>query len=153
MHDLFQALEIAVVTICLDEAGIRPLVDIALGRNLEAAAILRHEWRPARIDGRGLTERVAVGEKAADAAIDERRATLFAIAAIIRLAFGIIGKVRIGWRPDIACRKIGKQGIFARPAIAVAAVALRLAAKQAVSLPLLRCELCLSGLHRVIFRG
>jgi hypothetical protein len=150
MDDLFQALEVAVVSIYLDEVGRRPLVDVAQCRGLEPAAVLRRQWLPARVDGRRLAERMAVGDEAANARIDKRRAARVGdIAELIRLAFGVVRQVGIGGRSDIAGGEIGEKRIFARSAVAMAIVAFRLAAEQLISPLLLRRELSLPGLVHI----
>src|ERR1700745_1964940 len=50
MHDLFQALEMAVMAIGLHKVRARPLVDVAQRGHLKASAILRDQRSPPRID-------------------------------------------------------------------------------------------------------
>jgi hypothetical protein len=71
MHDGLQALEISIVPIGLDELRIVPLVDVAQRRHSKSPSILGRQGKPPRIHGRWLTERMAAGEEAADAAVDK----------------------------------------------------------------------------------
>src|SRR6266853_3829097 len=67
--------------------------------------------------------------------------------------FRIERKPRISGRSDVAGGEIGEQRVFARPAVAVAGVALCLAAEQVVARLLLRRKLCLAREHGVVLRG
>jgi hypothetical protein len=76
------------MSVRLDEVRRRPLVNVAQCRDLESAAVLRCQWLPARIDGRWLTERMAVRKESPDAAIDKSGAILVCdVTAIVRDVF------------------------------------------------------------------
>src|SRR5690349_2023142 len=96
---------------------------------------------------------MAVGKKAADTGIDESRpGRVGDVAARAGPSLGVVGKARVCRSPDVAGGEIGEQRIFARPAVAVAGVALRLSPEQSVARLLLRRELRLACLNRVELR-
>src|SRR6266446_3117325 len=71
MHDRLQAREISVVPVGLDEAWIGPLVHIAQCRHLKPRLVAWRQLEPSLIYRGGLAEQISLGEKIADAAIDE----------------------------------------------------------------------------------
>src|SRR5467141_2345353 len=71
MHNRLQAFEISIMTVCLHEVRRGPFVNIAQCRHLKPRLILRRQRAPARIYRRRIAERVSLGEKSADTAIDE----------------------------------------------------------------------------------
>src|ERR1700730_14783585 len=71
MHDRLQAREISVVPVGLHEGRIGPLVHIAQCRHLNSRLIVWRQLEPSLIHRRGLAEQMPLGEKTADAAIDE----------------------------------------------------------------------------------
>ena len=71
MHDCFEAGEVSIMSICLNKGGIRPLIHVAQRRHLKARSVARREFDPMRIYRGRLAQRMAVGEKTANTAIDE----------------------------------------------------------------------------------
>ena len=71
VHDRLQAREISVVHIGLHEGRIGPLVHIAQCRHLNSRLIVWRQLEPSLIYRGRLAEQMPLGEKTADAAIDE----------------------------------------------------------------------------------
>src|SRR5262249_40488720 len=141
VHDLFQALEIAVVTVGFHELRIRAFIHVAERRHLEPAIGLGRKRYPPRIrDGR-FAERMALDQKAADSAGNERSSRwIGGIVQRVRLVFQIIRQLRISRHADIAGGKIREQRILSWPAVTMARVAIGLATKQGIAGLLVRRE-------------
>src|SRR5882757_6891659 len=71
MHDRLQAFEISVVPVGLHEVRRGPLIHIAQRRHLKSRLIVWRQRAPVRIYRRRLAERVPLGEKGTDTAVDE----------------------------------------------------------------------------------
>ena len=111
----------------LHEGRIGPLVHIAQCRYPNSRLIVWRQLEPSLIDRGGLAEQMPLGEKTADAAIENDSCRIGDIALCVGPIF--LKKPRIGGGSDVAGGEVGKQRVLAKPAITVTDVALRLAAE------------------------
>src|SRR3979411_2125311 len=139
MHDLLEALEIAVVTIGFDESVIRALVDIAQRRDLELSLEFRRILGPAGIWVGLAAQRMRAGQETTDPRIDKAEAFRIGhVAALVRRALAIERHRAVGRGAEIARGEIGEQRLLARAAVAMTFVASSLAAEEIVAQLLFR---------------
>src|SRR5882757_1935522 len=109
MHDLLQAGKISIVPVGLHEGRIRPLVYVAQRRHPHSRLVVWRKRDPSLVDRRRLAEQMPVAEKAADAAVDERRPCRIGdIAERVGPTLRIVWKPRIGRGSDIAGGEVGE---------------------------------------------
>src|SRR5713226_5873976 len=153
MHHLFQALEVAIVHVGLDETWRGAHIDIAQRGYLELRVELRREFNPLRIRIELAAIALQRAQKGSDSRIDVRRSgEIGTVAALVGLALVVELQSRISGDAEITGSKVRKQGFFPWPAVAMALVASRLAAEQVIAQFLLRRELVLSRLHGIVLR-
>src|SRR5713101_3074583 len=155
MHDLFQAFEVAIVHVGLDEAWRGTHVDIAQSGYLDLRVELRREFDPRRIRVELAAIALQRAQEVSDSGIDILRSSDVAsdvgsVAALVGPALVIELQSRISGDAEITGGKVRKQGLFPGPAIAMTLVASRLAAEQLITQFFLRRELVVSCLHVVV---
>src|SRR5216683_7814218 len=151
MHHLFQAFEVAIVHVGLDETWRGTHVDIAQSGYLELRVELRREFDPLRIRIELAAIALQRAQKGSDSRIDVRRSgEIGTVAALVGLALVVVLQSRISGDAEITGGKVRKQGLFAGPAIAMTLVASRLAAKQLIAQFFPRRELVFSCLYVVV---
>src|SRR6266851_5540483 len=148
MHEFFQALEVAVFSVRLNELRIRPLVDIAYRYGPEAAVELRGERAPRVI----AVFRAA--QEAAEAQIDERLALGIAdVAVLIRLRLRVVRKGGVLRYAEVGGRVVSKEGTRVAFRIDVAAITASLAIEERVATHLRRAQLLLPGHEGIELRA
>src|SRR5713101_4196275 len=157
MHDLFQAFEVAVVHVGLDEAWCGTHIDIAQRGHLELGGELRRELDPVKIRIELAAVALQGEQEGSDSGIDVRRSSdigtdIRSVAALVGPALVIELQSRISGDAEITGGKVRKQGLFPGPAIAMTLVASRLAAEQLIAQSFLLRELVFSRLHVVVLR-
>src|SRR5258708_178491 len=157
MHHFFQAFEIAIVHVSLNEAWRWTHIDIAQSRYLELRVELRREFDPLRIRIELAAITLQRTHKGSNSPIDVCRSSDFAsnvgsVAALVGLAFVVELQSRISGDAGITGGKVCKQGLFAGPAIAMTLVASRLAAEKLIAQFFLPRELVFFRLHVVVLR-
>src|SRR6266851_1735727 len=157
MHDLFQAFEVAIVHVGLDEAWCGTHVDIAQRGYLELGVELGREFDPLRIRIELAAIALQRAQKVSDSGIDIRRSSDVAsdvgsVAALVGTALVIELQSRISGDAEITGGEVRKQGLFAGAAVAMTLVAARLAAEQVIAQFFLRRELVFFRLHVVVLR-
>src|SRR5260370_18198631 len=157
MHDLFQAFEVAIVHVGLDETWCGTHVDVAQGGYMELGVELGRELDPFRIGIELAAIALQCAQKGSDSSIDVCRSSdvgsdVGSVAALVGPAFVIELQSRIFGDAEITGGKVCKQGLFPGPAVAMTLVASRLAAEQLIAQFFLRRELVVSCLHVVVLR-
>src|SRR6266851_3374450 len=138
MHDLFQAFEVAIVHVGLDETWRGTHVDVAQRGYLELGVELGRELDPRRIGIELAAIALQRTQKGSDSGIDVRRSgdigsDVGNVAALVGLSLVIELQSRISGNAEITGGKVCKQGLFPGPAIAMTLVASRLAAEQLIA--------------------
>src|SRR5713226_3943502 len=157
MHDLFQAFEVAVVHVVLDEGWHGTHVDVAQSGYLELGVELGRELDPRRIGIELAAIALQRAQKGSDSPIDvcrssDVRSDVGSVAALVGPTLVIELQSRIFGDAEITCGKVCKQGLFPGPAVAMTLVASRLAAEELITQFFLRRELVVSCLHVVVLR-
>src|SRR6266849_3042440 len=157
MHYLFQAFEVAIVHVGLDEIWRGTHVDVAQRGYLELGVELGREFDPLRIRIELAAIALQRAQKVSDSGIDVRRSSDVAsdvgsVAALVGPALVEELQSGISGDAEITGGKVRKQGLFPGPAVAMTLVASRLAAEQLIAQFFLRRELVVSCLHVVILR-
>src|SRR5258708_15713411 len=137
MHHFFQAFEIAIVHVGLNEAWRWTHIDIAQSGYLELRVELRREFDPLRIRIELAAITLQRTQKGSNSPIDVCRSgdvasNVGSVAALVGLAFVVELQSRISGDAEITGGKVFKKGLFARPAIAVTLLASRLAAEKII---------------------
>src|SRR5713226_9040039 len=153
MHYLFQAFEVAIVHVGLDEAWCGTHVDVAQSGYLELRVELRREFDPLRIRIELAAIALQRAQKGSDSLIDVRRSgEIGTVAALVGLALEVELQSRISGDAEITGGKVRKQGFFPWPAVAMTLVASPLAAEQVIAQFFLRRELVFPRLHGIVLR-
>src|SRR6266478_7711334 len=109
MHHLFQAFEVAIVHVGLDETWRGAHIDIAQRGYLELGVELRGEFDPLGIRIELTAIALQRAQKAADSSIDVRRSgEIGSVAALVGPAFVIELQSRISGDAEIAGGKVRK---------------------------------------------
>ena len=136
MHNIFQALEIAVVHVCLHKFGARTFIHIAQSWSLESSIESRSILRPFPVRIRGAGKE---GARAPITIASPRRVR--DKAAFVRVRLAIIGKREIGWNPQIVRLNVREEG----SRILVAGYQRLRRASRSLALPLAPCPVFRRG--------
>src|SRR5258708_23782404 len=151
MHHFFQAFEVAIVHVGLDETWCGTNGGIAQRGYLELRVELRREFDPLRIRIELAAVALQRAQKGSDSLIDVRRSgEIGTVAALVGLALEVELQSRISGDAEITGGKVRKQGFFPGPAVAMALVASRLAAEQLLAQFFRRRQLFLSPLPVIL---
>src|SRR6266436_2159531 len=151
MHDLFQAFEVAIVHVGLDESWRGAHVDVAQRGYLDLGVELGGEFDPLGIGIELAAIALQRPQKAPDSRIDVcRSGEVGSVAALVGPAFVIELQSRISGDAEITGGKVRKEGFFPGPAVAMTLVASRLAAEQLIAQFFLLRELVVSCLHVIV---
>src|SRR5258708_34389035 len=130
MHHFFQAFEVAIVHVGLDETWRGTHVDVAQSGYLELRVELRREFDPLRIRIELAAITLQRTQKGSNSPIDVCRSSDVAsnvgsVAALVGLAFVVELQSRISGNAEVTSVKVRKNGLLAGPAIAMTRVASR----------------------------
>src|SRR5258708_20808165 len=128
MHHFFQAFEVAIVHVGLDETWRGTHVDVAQSGYLELRVELRREFDPLRIRIELAAITLQRTQKGSNSPIDACRSSDVAsnvgsVAALVGLAFAVELQSRISGDAEVTSGKVCKQGLLAGPPIPMTLVA------------------------------
>src|SRR5260370_15957543 len=133
MHHFFQAFEVAIVHVGLDETWRGTHVDIAQSGYLELGVELRREFDPLRIRIELAAIALQRAQKGSDSLIDVRRSgEIGTVAALVGLALEVELQSRISGDAEITGGKVRKQGVLPLRTVSLTLACTRLAAAQVI---------------------